>query len=523
MRRPSALLALFVTALLLVLAPPAGATGSPTAAFAKSSEWSGGYQGLYTITNGSDSALSGWTVRFDLPAGTTVGSYWDALLTQDGGHYTFKNREYNGSLAPGASVTFGWVSSGSGAPANCTLNGAPCTGGSGGGDTTPPSVPAGVTVGSATSSSLTVRWSAATDDSGSVAGYEVSRDGGTPVPVTTTSYTATGLQPGTGYSFRVRAKDAAGNLSAYSAVVSATTTTSGGTPPGGGVHTAPYIDMGAWPTPSMPDMASAGGTDSYTMSFITASGCKAMWFNAYDPRDGWAKDQIDAIRARGGDVKVSFGGASGIELAQACDSVDSLFTEYDAVVKAYDLRYADFDIEGAAVADTASITRRSQALARLQQAHPGLRISLTLPVLPEGLTSDGLNVVKAARDAGVDLDLVNVMAMDYYRSTDYGDAAVQAAQSTFTQLKSLYPAKSDAQLWAMLGVTPMLGQNDDGHVYDQADARQLVAFAQGKHLGELAFWEATRDRNACTGALYKCTNIPQSPYEFAKIFAAYTG
>lgn len=289
------------------------------------------------------------------------------------------------------------------------------------------------------------------------------------------------------------------------------------------MRTAPYVDMGAWPTPSMPAMASASGLKSFTMAFVTASACKAMWFNAYDPRAGWARDQIDAIRTGGGDVNISFGGASGIELAQACSSVDALYAEYNAVVTAYDLTYADFDIEGAATADPASVSRRSQAMARLQQAHPGLRISLTLPVLPEGLTADGLAVVKSARDAGVNLDVVNVMAMDYYRNVDYGDAAVQAAQSTYTQLQSLYPAKSDAQTWAMVGVTPMLGQNDDGHIFDQADARRLVTFAQGRHLGELAFWEATRDRNACTGALYMCTNIPQSAYEFSKIFAAYTG
>ncbi|MFI1168925.1 cellulose binding domain-containing protein [Streptomyces sp. NPDC020801] len=521
MRRPLALLAVFAGALLLVLAPPAAAA-SPVAAFSKTSTWDGGYQGAYTITNGGSSTLTGWTVEFDLPSGTTVGSYWDALLTRSGSHYTFKNREYNGSLVPGATATFGWVSSGTGSPANCRLDGASCEGGAGG-DTTPPSVPSGVTVGSATGSSLTMRWSASTDDSGAVTGYEVSRDGAAPVAVTGTSYTATGLQASTSYSFRVRARDAAGNTSAYSTAVGGTTSSSGGPGPSGGVPTAPYVDMGAWPTPSMPAMSSASGIKNYTMAFVTASGCKAMWFNAYDPRDGWARDQMDAIRAGGGDVKVSFGGATGIELAQACGSVDALLTEYDAVVTAYDLKYVDFDIEGSATADPASVTRRSQALARLQQAHPGLRISLTLPVLPEGLTADGLNVVKSARDAGVDLDVVNVMAMDYYRGVDYGDAAVQAAQSTFSQLKSLYPGRTDAQLWAMVAVTPMLGQNDDGHVYDQADARQLVAFAQGRHLGELAFWESTRDRNACTGALYMCTNIPQSPYEFSKIFATYTG
>src|SRR5262245_60889263 len=99
MRRPSALVAaLFVGALLLFLSPPATAAGSPTATFSKSSSWDGGYQGAYTVTNGGSTALSGWTVEFDLPSGTTVGSYWDALLTQSGSHYTFKNREYNGSL-----------------------------------------------------------------------------------------------------------------------------------------------------------------------------------------------------------------------------------------------------------------------------------------------------------------------------------------------------------------------------------------------------------------------------------------
>ncbi|MGW3244015.1 cellulose binding domain-containing protein [Streptomyces sp. NPDC001070] len=522
MRRTLALVTALVGALVLLLAPPAAAA-APTAAFVKTSTWDTGYQGQYTITNRGTTTLSGWTVEFDLPSGTSVGSYWDALLTQSGSHYTFKNREYNGTLAPGATAAFGWVSSGSGSPTGCKLNGGSCTGSGGGSDTTAPSVPGGVTVGSATSSSLTVRWTASTDDSGSVAGYEVSRDGGTPVAVTGTSFTATGLAASTAYSFRVRAKDAAGNTSAYSAAAGGTTTSGGTNPPPDGVRTAPYVDMGAWPTPSLTTLSSASGLKSFTMAFITASSCKAMWFNAYDPRDAWGKDQIDAIRAAGGDVKISFGGASGIELAQACGTVDALYAEYNAVVNAYGLTYADFDIEGAATADPASVGRRSQALARLQQAHPGLRISLTLPVLPEGLTADGLAVVRSARDAGVNLDVVNIMAMDYYRSADYGDAAVQAANSTFAQLKSLYPNKTDAQVWAMVGVTPMLGQNDDGHIYDQSDARQLVGFAQGKHLGMLAFWETTRDRNACTGALYMCTNIPQSPYEFSRIFAGYTG
>lgn len=287
---------------------------------------------------------------------------------------------------------------------------------------------------------------------------------------------------------------------------------------------APYVDMGAWPTPSLSGMASAGGVKGFTLGFVTSWGCKASWFGAYDPRTAWQADEIARIRSAGGDVKVSFGGASGIELAQACTTVSSLAAEYDAVVKAYRLAYIDLDIEGAATADPASVQRRSQALAVVQRNNPGLRISLTLPVLPTGLTSDGVNVVTSARDAGVTIDMVNVMAMDYYQGpADQGAKAVAAARATQAQVKSIF-GLADAAAWKKVGVTPMLGVNDFGNeIFYQDDARELVAFARTVHLGMLSFWEQGRDANACTGALYRCTNVPQSPYEFARVFAGYTG
>ncbi|GAA1555494.1 hypothetical protein GCM10009827_090330 [Dactylosporangium maewongense] len=502
-----------------VLAGTAEAAGSLTATLTYDSDWGSGYQAKYTIANGSAATVTSWKVEFDLPAGTTLGSYWDTLAGQAGTHVTATNRTYNGTLAPGASTSFGFLVSGGGKPANCKLNGASCAGVA---DTQAPTAPASLRGTGATSSSVSLAWNASTDNVG-VTAYDIYRGGTLATTVTGTSGTVGGLSASTAYTFTVKARDAAGNTSAASNQVSVSTTAGGG---GGGtaVPVAPYVDMGAWPTPSLPDMATAGNLKSFTLAFVNSAGCKASWFNAYDPRAAWAKDQIDAIRARGGDVKISFGGASGIELAQACGTPAAVAAEYQAVVDAYQLNYIDLDIEGAAVADPTTVARRSQALALLQAARPNLKISLTLPVLPEGLTADGVAVVRSARDAGVNLDLVNVMAMDYQRSSgDYGNFAVQAAQSTFAQLKTLYPAKTDAQLWRMVGVTPMLGKNDDGGTYDQADARQLVAFAQANHLGMLSFWETTRDRNACTGALYMCTNIPQQPYEFSRIFAAYTG
>ncbi|MFJ5989205.1 chitinase [Lentzea sp. NPDC092896] len=287
---------------------------------------------------------------------------------------------------------------------------------------------------------------------------------------------------------------------------------------------APYVDMGAWPTPVLSSMASKGGVKSFTLGFVTSYGCKASWFGAYDPRAGWQKEEIGKLRAAGGDVKISFGGASGIELAYFCTTPTTLADEYDAVVKAYALKYVDFDIEGAAVAEPATIQRRSQALKILQDRNPGLKISLTLPVLPSGLTADGLNVVRSAKNAGVNLDLVNVMAMDYYMGpADQGARAIAAAKATQAQVKSIY-GLSDAAAWKKVGVTPMLGVNDSqNEIFYQKDARALVTFASSVHLGMLSFWEQGRDANACNGALYRCNNIPQQPYEFAKIFSAFNG
>lgn len=287
---------------------------------------------------------------------------------------------------------------------------------------------------------------------------------------------------------------------------------------------APYVDMGAWPSPVLSTMASRGGVKSFTLGFVTSYGCKASWFGAYDPRTGWQKEEIAKIRAAGGDVKISFGGASGIELAYFCTTPTTLADEYSAVVNAYSLKYVDFDIEGAAVADPTTVARRSQALKILQDRHPGLKISLTLPVLPTGLTADGVNVVRSARNAGVNLDLVNIMAMDYYQGpADQGAKAIAAAKATQAQVKSVY-GLSDAAAWKKIGVTPMLGVNDSrNEIFYQKDARALVSFASSVHLGMLSFWEQGRDANACTGALYRCTNVAQQPYEFARIFAGFNG
>jgi endoglucanase len=100
--------------------------------------------------------------------------------------------------------------------------------GGGGADTTAPSVPSGLRVTATTGTSVSLAWTASTDAVG-VTGYDVYRGAAKVATVSATSYTDTGLTASTAYSYTVRARDAAGNVSAPSTAVPATTSAGGGT------------------------------------------------------------------------------------------------------------------------------------------------------------------------------------------------------------------------------------------------------------------------------------------------------
>ncbi|OJT20517.1 alpha-amylase [Archangium sp. Cb G35] len=152
-------------------------------------------------------------------------------------------------------------------------------------DTTAPSAPTGLTASGTTSSSVALLWTASTDNYG-VAGYDVFRNGTQVASVTGTSYTDTGLSPSTAYSYTVRAKDAAGNVSAQSTAISATT---------GAGNTAtvyykkgfatPYIHFrptgGTWtvaPGYAMPD-SEVSGYAKYTVNLGSATQLEAVFNN----------------------------------------------------------------------------------------------------------------------------------------------------------------------------------------------------------------------------------------------------
>ncbi|WP_299686055.1 fibronectin type III domain-containing protein, partial [uncultured Dokdonia sp.] len=122
-----------------------------------------------------------------------------------------------------------------------------------------------------TTSSVALSWNASTDNVG-VTAYDVFQGSNNLGEVTGTTANVTGLTEGTTFQFSVRAKDAAGNVSANSNTVSATTDT---TPPpsggcSGGVSSLPYgesfeANLGLWTQAGGDDLnwtRDSGGTPS---------------------------------------------------------------------------------------------------------------------------------------------------------------------------------------------------------------------------------------------------------------------
>src|SRR5579871_5397277 len=256
-------------------------------------------------------------------------------------------------------------------------------------------------------------------------------------------------------------------------------------------YAAPYLQVNSGDVGDMQADMSATGLKYYTLAFlIPQSGCTPFW-----EADGGGvtafNSQISQLQSQGGQVIISSGGASGGELAQTCTDVGSLTAAYANIVNSTGVNRLDFDIEGGTLSDTASTTRRDQALAALQRQNPAVQVDFTLAVAPNGLpTGNGSEyaLLQDAQAQGVHVSVVNIMTMDFGGgSNDLADAE-SAAQATANQLAGLYGISTSAA-YGMMGLTPIAGTNDDGTVFSQSDAQSLESFAASHGVQELSFWE----------------------------------
>ncbi|MEV6114614.1 carbohydrate binding domain-containing protein [Streptomyces sp. NPDC052109] len=287
---------------------------------------------------------------------------------------------------------------------------------------------------------------------------------------------------------------------------------------------APYVDMSNSQEGLLDTAITGHHLKAYTAAFVLGEGCNQIWGDTLPlGNDSYTDPEIARAKSEGASVIISSGGASGEPLAWTCSTQSSIDAGYQAIINDYGVTQLDFDVEGAAVADTAAAARQMQAMKDLKASNPNLKFSMTLPVLTSGLTNDGVNILKAAKNAGIRIDVVNVMAMDYYAGTgtEMGQGAVAAAKATLAQMQSV----DSGYTYANLGITPMIGKNDDGSTFTLADAQTVESFAEQNGVGRLSFWSANRDQ-PCSGSansLPTCSEISQNALAFTDTFVPYEG
>ena len=285
---------------------------------------------------------------------------------------------------------------------------------------------------------------------------------------------------------------------------------------------APYIMIR--PNLDLAQISGASGVKFFTLAFVLDSGgCQASWGGRTPlAQETSLAATIASLRARGGDVIVSFGGAGGRELAVGCETAAALQAQYQAVMDKYGATMFDLDIEGRSLANKEAVDRRNVALAALKAANPGLQISYTLPVETNGLTQGGIDLLKNAMSHSVDVSIVSIMTMDYGGAADpkqMGPHAISATGGTVAQLRA-------NGIGAQIGIIPMIGLNDNKpEVFTLADAKLIVDWAQTNPLiVRMSMWSVGRDQ-PCTGEAATvgnaCSGIPQDPYGFSEILNAF--
>ena len=298
---------------------------------------------------------------------------------------------------------------------------------------------------------------------------------------------------------------------------------------------APYMYIGAGDNFKLTDCNDACGVKYFTLAFIIARQegrgrdmkyyQEPSWDGRIPIEQGLYKEQIEAIRKRGGDVIMSFGGQAGKELANVIDDPVRLEAAYQKVLDQYKFTWLDFDVEGDNLAKgKLDSQRRNMALASLQRKNPGLIISYTLPIDPDGFLATSRDLLGDAVRKGVKVHSVDLMVMWFgkkfiNKGKSEGQLGVDSAKIAYEQLHKIDPA-------IRIGLCACLGRNGSrDEIFTFDDAKIIKAFAdKTPWVCSLHFWSINDDagrRRRSNSAQSVDANQPR-PWDFARLFKSFT-
>ena len=302
---------------------------------------------------------------------------------------------------------------------NLSLTGPAGSGGSpGGGGTTAPAAPTGLTVTGTTSSSVSLSWTA---PSGTVTGYDVAENGSQVAAVTGTTDTVTGLAASTSYTFTVSAYNSAGQSPASKSVSATTAASSSGGGGGGSSGLPAHILMGYWQdfANGATPLTLAEVPTSYNLvavAFGAATSTPGQVAFSLDPTlasdlGGYTQQQfisdIATLKARGQKVILSVGGADGAISVDDAASASAFASSVDALIKQYGFNGVDIDLENGV-----NPTYMASALSQLE-GDVGSGLIITLAPQTVDTQSAGDDYFALALDIKSILTMINTQ---YYNS-----------------------------------------------------------------------------------------------------------
>jgi chitinase len=277
-------------------------------------------------------------------------------------------------------------------------------------------------------------------------------------------------------------------------------------------YAAPYLELSSGTAGDMAADMKASTNKYYTLAFIIPkSGCTPEWEAGPSGLNAFVS-QVKTLQNAGGQVIISNGGAAPdgtAEMATKCTDVASLESVYLSEATTYGTNRLDFDVEGGTLSNSGANSRRAQALAKLQKDHPNIEVDFTVAVDPGGMPSQVTNMLKQAVSAGVKINLVNIMTMDFGDGQNALNDGLSASKAAHSQIQSILGVSS-AQAWAKLGATFIAGKNDDNENFTQGNAQTYENFAAQNGVGELSFWEVD-------------SYDKKLGYAYSKIFTKITG
>jgi hypothetical protein len=257
---------------------------------------------------------------------------------------------------------------------------------------------------------------------------------------------------------------------------------------------APYIYTSVSGTKDPVNVMKVTGVKAFTLAFILNKGtCSPTW-DSGTLNDSSKQSLINKIRGAGGDVVVSFGGATGNKLANSCANETALAGAYQKVIDLYKLKAIDIDLESGEVSQSLKVLK---ALRIVKTKNPGLSTILTLGTGTGGLVDAEAKIPGQAKtiSGGSPVDNWTIMPFDFGDNDsgiDHGKATVSAEEGLHKQLKAALGG-SDASIYAKQGISSMNGKTDQNGNVTVANFNTMLAYVQQHGLTRFTYWELSRD------------------------------